>query len=51
MAKRMDTSSQRFGCLKDIALPYKCDESCHLEDYGGIIILDDSLGIEWCLYI
>ena len=47
MAKRMDTSLQRFGCLKDIALLYKCDESCHPEADGDICILDDSLGIDW----
>ena len=47
MAKRMDTSLQRFGRLKDIALLYKCDESYHPEADGGISILDNSLNIGW----
>jgi len=39
-----------FAVLSDIAVfQYKCDEFYHPEADGGISILDDSLGIDWCI--
>lgn len=39
-----------FAVLSDVAIfQYKCDEFYHPEAEGGISILDDTLGIDWCL--
>lgn len=39
-----------FAVLSDVAVfQYKCDEFYHPEADGGISILDDSLGIDWCI--
>ena len=39
-----------FAVLSEIAVfQYKCDEFYHPEADGGISILDDSLGIDWCI--
>lgn len=39
-----------FAVLSETAVfQYKCDEFYHPEADGGINILDDSLGIDWCI--
>lgn len=39
-----------FAVLSDTAVfQYKCDEFYHPEADGGINILDESLGIDWCI--
>jgi len=39
-----------FAVLSETAVfQYKCDEFYHPEADGGIRILDDSLGINWCI--
>lgn len=39
-----------FTVLSETAVfQYKCDEFYHPEADGGISILDDSLGIDWCI--
>ena len=39
-----------FAVLSETAVfQYKCDEFYHPEADGGISILDDSLGIDWCI--
>jgi len=39
-----------FAVLSETAVfQYKCDEFYHPEADGGISILDDTLGIDWCI--
>lgn len=39
-----------FSVLSPVAVfQYKCDEFYHPESDGGISILDQSLGIDWCI--
>lgn len=39
-----------FAVLSETAIfQYKCDESYHPEADGGISIVDNSLGIDWCI--
>lgn len=39
-----------FSVLSDVAVfQYKCDEFYHPEADAGISILDESLGIDWCI--
>ncbi len=39
-----------FAVLSETAVfQYKCDEFYHPEADGGISIIDDSLGIDWCI--
>lgn len=39
-----------FAVLSETAIfQYKCDEFYHPEADGGISIIDDSLGIDWCI--